>query len=449
MIRIASGSGYWGDFPQAPALQVRSGPIDYLVLDYLAEVTLSILSRQKAKDPSTGYATDFVEDIGELLPEIVAQGIKVIANAGGANPDACAQALIEKAKSAGLDSLVVGVVKGDDLTIRLTSDSIQLEALEEGWPAYKSVASRVVAAYAYMPMNPIVEALRKGAQVVITGRVSDPGLFLAPIAHEFGIEEGDWDSLAFGTVVGHILECGGQASGGNFLGDWRSVSGLERLGFPIAEVYSKDRAVITKHESLGGLVSQATIKEQLVYEIGDPKRYLTPDCAADFTTIRLRDDGPNRVEVTGVRGGPAPEKLKLACYYEEGWRVTGQVTYPWPEAAAKARAAGELVRKRSEAKMGPLYKSWRIEVLGEGACHGPLSGAGVDPPEATLRVTATSENREACDWVGREIVALVLTGPPGATGFAGGRPRASRVYAYWPGLVAREEIRPEVEILKP
>ena len=450
MIRIAGGSGYWGDFPQAPALQVRSGPIEYLVLDYLAEVTLSILSRQKAMDPSTGYATDFVEDIGELLPEIVAKGIKVIANAGGANPNACASALMEKAKSVGVDSLVVGIVKGGDLTERLTpnrADSLTIEALEEGWPAYASVAPRIVAAYAYMKMNPIVEALAKGAQVVITGRVSDPGLFLAPIVHEFGIGEEDWDSLAFGTVIGHILECGGQASGGNFLGDWRSVPELERIGFPIAEVFSKDRAVITKHESLGGLVSQATIKEQLVYEIGDPKRYLTPDCAADFTTLRLRDDGPNRVEVTGARGGPAPEKLKAACYYEDGWRVSGQVTYPWPEAGEKARAAGELVRKRSEAKMGPLYNSWRIEVLGVDACHGSLGGERVDPPEATLRVTATSESREACDWVGREIVALVLSGPPGATGFAAGRPRASRVYAYWPGLVARAEVRPEVEIL--
>lgn len=448
MIRIAGGSGFWGDWPQAPALQVRSGPIDYLVLDYLAEVTLSVMHRQRARDPNAGYATDFVTDIGELLPEIVERNIKVIANAGGANPRACTQALIESARRQGIRSLRIAEVSGDDLFQELTSGGGLAEKVRPLEPDGLSVAEvlpRLTGAHAYIGAEPIVEALRQGARVVLTGRCSDPSLFLAPFLHEFGVAPGDWDSRALGTVVGHILECGGQASGGNFQGDWRAVPDLERLGFPIAEIEDPSRAVITKHASLGGLISPAVIKEQLVYEIGDPKRYITPDCTADFTSIRLDDHGNNRVELSGVRGGPPPEELKLACYYEAGWMVSGEMTYTWPDARAKALAAGELVRRRTEQKVGLKFDEWRIECIGAGACHGDLSFDGIEPEEVILRIAACSKDRDACDWLGREMAPLILTGPPGATGFASGRPRASKRVAYWPGLIPRGCVRPKVE----
>lgn len=453
MIRIASGSGYWGDWPQAPGLQVRSGPIDYLVMDYLAEVTLSIMHKQKRRNPESGYATDFIGDVGELLPEIKEKNIKVLASAGGVNPMACARALLAKADELGVKGLRVGVVSGDDILDRLKGEengaALELSRMDPADPELEEILPKLASANVYFGAFPIVQALREGADVVLTGRCTDPSLTLAPIIHEFGIAEDDWDALSFGTVIGHILECGSQASGGNFLGDWRAIPDADRIGFPIAEVYAKDRAVVTKHESLGGLVSLPVVKEQLVYEIGDPRNYLTPDCTADFTTIHLEDAGENRVEVTGVGGGPPPETLKVSCTYEGGFIVTGQITYCWPEAAAKARAAGELVRKRAENKFGAdAFDAWNIEVIGAGACHGALVGEGVDPPEAVLRISAHSWNKAACDGLGRELAPMVLTGPPGATGFAGGRPRASSVLAYWSGLIDPGAVRPRVEVIE-
>ena len=450
MIRIASASGYWGDWGQAPALQVRSGPIDYLVLDYLAEVTLSIMSRQRAKNPVSGYATDFLTDVGGLLPEILEKNIKVITNAGGANPRACANALREIAKEKGLSDVRIAVVEGDDV-LGLLQQNVgepRISPLTPYEKPFGEVCERLTAAHAYLGCTPVVEALRADADVVITGRVSDPGLYLAPIVHQFGLAENDWDGLAFGTVVGHILECGGQASGGNYLGGWDRVSGFENLGFPIAEVYDKTHAVITKHDTLGGLVDQSVIKEQLVYEIGDPREYLTPDCTADFTTVRLSDEGENRVGVTGVKGGPRPEKLKVAGYYEDGWMVSGQITYPWPDAVEKAEAAGDLLKKRTLQLTGDCFEEWRIETVGHNACHGDLSLSD-SPDEVTLRVAARSQHRDACKTLGREFSPLVLTGPPGATGFAGGRPRPSRVHAYWGGLIPRDWLTPQVEVLEP
>lgn len=451
MIRIASGQGYWGDWPQAPALQVRSGPIDYLVMDYLAEVTMSILQKQRRRDPSAGYATDFVTDLGELLPEIADKAIRVIASAGGVNPRGCAQALLARARQAGLTELKVGIVRGDDVLDRAlgrAEPALTMTPLEAELP-FESVRQRLTSANVYLGARPIVEALRRGAQIVVTGRCTDTGLALAPMIHALDVAEDDWDALALGTVVGHVLECGAQASGGNFLADWRAVADADRIGFPIAEVHDGGRAVITKHAGLGGLVSAATIKEQLLYEIGDPRCYVTPDGIADFTTIRLREIGPDRVEITDVRGRPAPPTLKVSCVYEAGWKVSGQITYCWPEARARAQAAGQLIRKRVENLLGvDRFQEWLIECVGADACHDGLVERRDEAEEVTLRVSARSNDRAACDALSRELAPMVLTGPPGATGFAGGRPRASEVMAYWSGLVPREAITPEVEILE-
>ena len=457
-MRIAAGSAFWGDWPQALALQVRSGPIDYLVLDYLAEVTTVILDRLRRRDTAAGYAHDFVTDLGELLPEIVDRGIRVIASAGGVNPRACAEALLQRAKGVGVSSLRVGVVEGSDVFDLLSAEagsegcnSADIVPLDPDGPALADVLGRVTSAHAYLGADPIVQALDLGAQVVVTGRTTDASLTLAPILHEFEVARDDWDARALGTVVGHVLECGAQASGGNFLGDWRSVPDPARIGFPIAELASPRRAIITKHESLGGLVSPATVKEQLVYEIGDPCSYATADCITDFTTIQLRDEAPNRVEIRGVRGKPAPQRLKVTCVYAAGWKVSGELTYAWPEALAKARAAGWLVRKRAEACVGPAFDEWLVEHVGAGALFGVLDrseGAeAAEPDEVVLRVSARSHDRRACDWLGRELVGLVLTGPPGATGYAGGRPRAKEVSGIWSCLLPGAWVRPRVEIL--
>lgn len=442
MIRIAAGQAFWGDWPQAPELQVRSGPIDYLVLDYLAEVTVAILDKQMRRDAEAGYARDFVSDVGDLLPDIVDRGIRVVASAGGVNPRGCAEALLARAAEQGIDGLRVGIVGGSDVTDRLA-----LRPLSEDERPFEEVESRIASAHAYLGARPIVRALEEGAQVVVTGRCTDAALALAPVIHEFALAPDDWDALALGTVVGHVLECGAHATGGNFLGDWRAVQGAERIGFPIAEMSAPDRAVITKHEALGGLVTAATVKEQLLYEIGDPRAYVTPDCIADFTSIELADQGGDRVEITGVRGNPAPETLKVTCVYDAGWKVSGELTYCWPEALEKARAAGDLLKKRTERKVGDVFDEWLVELVGSDACFGPLGDPAPDPDEVVLRVSARSDDRGACDHLGREIVGLILSGPPGATGYAGGRPRASKVNGIWSGLLPREAVTPRVEVL--
>jgi hypothetical protein len=452
MIRIAAGQGYWGDWPQAAGLQVRSGPIDYMVMDYLAEVTMSIMHKQKKRDPEhSGFATDFIEDIGALLPEIMAKNIRVIASAGGVNPRACARAMLSKARELGVQGLRVGIVEGDDILDELkdaSSRQLQLTALDDDAPSLDRIREKLTSANVYLGAFPIADALRKGAQIVVTGRCTDPSLSLGPIIHQFNIAPTDYDALAFGTVIGHILECGAQASGGNFMGDWRAVPAMTQIGFPIGEMDSADHAVITKHATLGGLVTPAVVKEQLCYEIGDPRAYLTPDVTADFTSIRLKDIGKDRVEVTGVRGSAPPPTFKVSCVYEAGWKVSGQITYCWPEAFAKARAAGDLLRQRVENRLGKVFDEWSIETIGANACHAGLVEHPEAAEEVTLRVSVRGQNRAAVDYVGREFAPLVLTGPPGATGFAGGRPHASEVAAYWSGAIAREKVQPKVEVLE-
>lgn len=448
MIRIAAAQAFWGDWPQAPALQVRSGPIDYMILDYLAEVTVAILEKQRSRDPSAGYARDFVTDVGALLPDLMERGIKVVSSAGGVAPRACAEALLARAAELGVSGLRVGIVEGDDIFDRLGTppgSGIELRGLEPEAPSLREIGPQLKSAHAYLGAQPIVEALRRGAHVVVTGRCTDSALALGPIVHEFGVGPDDWDALALGTVVGHVLECGAQSTGGNYLEDWRAVPSPETIGFPIAEMEGPDAAVITKHASLGGLVTGASVKEQLIYEIGDPRAYVTPDCVADFTTIELEDHGGDRVSIRGVRGLPAPETLKVSCVYSAGWKVTGQITYCWPEAREKARAAGELLRKRTEAVTGPI-ESFLAEYVGSDACFGSLGG-DVEPDEVVLRVSARSPDRETCDRLGRELVGLILTGPPGATGYAAGRPRPSEVFGIWSGAVARSEVEPRVEVL--
>jgi hypothetical protein len=289
-IRIAAGQGFWGDLPDAPVRQVEGGPIDYLMLDYLAEVTMSIMQKQKARDPNAGYARDFVPLMRRILPTCVERGIKVTANAGGVNVRGCANAVMDVARELGFGGKVrIGIVTGDDIMPRLDdllSRGIELHNMDTGEPL-STVRDRIQSANAYLGAWPIVKALKTGAQIVITGRATDTGLTLAPLIYEFDWPATDWNRLAAGTIAGHIIECGAQASGGNCQFEWRSIPSLADVGFPIVEASPDGTFVVTKHERTGGWVVIPGIKEQLVYEMGDPREYITPDCVADFTTIRL------------------------------------------------------------------------------------------------------------------------------------------------------------------
>jgi hypothetical protein len=446
-IRIGSGQGFWGDLLTAPRDLVRKGPLDYLVMDYLAEVTMSILQKQKRKDPSLGYARDLVPLLVELLPAIKSGRLKVITNGGGANPLGCRDALFAAARAAGTDGFTVGVVLGDDLLGRiaeLASHGTPLKNMETG-EGIEAVKERLISANVYFGAGPVAEALAQGAQIVITGRTTDTGLTLAPMMYEFEWPGDDWDRCAAGTVAGHILECGAQSTGGNFSADWRSVPDLAHIGFPVAEAYPDGTVVITKQPGTGGLVSVPTVKEQLLYEIGDPRTYITPDCIADFTTIRLAQEGEHRVRVTDVRGRPATDSYKVSMAYLAGYSSVGTLTYAWPDALAKAQAADRIVRTRL-ADLGLSFDEIHTEFVGANACHGPLAHPQGELNEVVLRIGVRGSRYEDVDRFGRELAPLVLTGPPGVTGFAGGRPRPSDVVAYWPALIAKSLVHPEIVV---
>ncbi|MBI4542677.1 MAG: DUF1446 domain-containing protein, partial [Gemmatimonadetes bacterium] len=376
VVRIAAGQGFWGDWPEAPVRQVEGGPIDYLMMDYLAEVTMSIMQKQKARDPGLGYARDVVPLLERILPAVVARNIRVTTNAGGVNPESCAAAVVAAGRELGLaGKLRVAVVTGDDLLARLDdllSRGIALEDMDTGRPLAE-IRGRVVAANAYLGARPVAQALGRGAHVVITGRVTDTGLTLAPMIHEFGWGEDAWDRLAAGTVAGHIIECGAQCSGGNYLAGWPATPALEDVGYPIVEAEPDGTFAVTKHPGTGGAVTVAGVTEQLVYEMGDPREYVTPDCVADFTTIRLEQAGPDRVRVHGVRGRPATDMLKVSVAYLSGHKAVGTLVYAWPDAYAKAREADRVLRARLD-RLGLTFDELLTEFVGVNATHGPLAG---------------------------------------------------------------------------
>jgi hypothetical protein len=448
-VRIASGQGFWGDWLEAPVRQVQGGDIDYLVLDYLAEVTMSILQKQRSRDPAMGYARDFVTMIERILPDIADRGVRVISNAGGVNPRACAEAVRRAADAAGVgDRIRIALVGGDDLLPRLDeliAGGEPFTNMDTGRPL-ADAREHVRAANAYLGMRPVVEALEAGANIVITGRVTDTGLTLGPLVHEFGWSFDDWDRIAAGTVAGHILECGAQSSGGNLLRDWRKVKRLDDVGFPIVEATADGSFTVTKHPGTGGVVNVASVTEQLVYEMGDPTAYITPDGVADFTSIHLHQTGRDRVRVSGITGAPRTDKLKVSIAWFYGYKAIGSLVYAWPEAHDKAKAADKILRKRLKA-LGLEFEQVLTEYVGVDATHGRLAGAP-DPEiaEVMLRVGVRARDRAPVERFTREIAPLVLTGPPSVTGFAGGRPQVEEIIAYWPALVDRELIEPFVTV---
>lgn len=447
VIKIASGQGFWGDMIDAPVHQASKGDIDYLMMDYLAEVTMSILQKQKLKNPEFGYARDIPPLMERLLPLLKEKKFKVITNGGGVNPLACRDAIFAVAKKLGINGIKIGVVMGDNILDRvdeLISQGVTLNNMETGESA-AAVAGKILSANVYFGAKPVVDALAAGADIVITGRVTDTGLTLAPMIHEFGWKWDDWDKISAGTIAGHIIECGGQASGGNFLGDWENVPDLARIGFPIVEAHPDGTFYITKHENTGGLVSVETVSEQLLYEIGDPKEYITPDCIADFTSIHLEQEGKDRVKVYGITGRPATEFYKVSMSYDDGYSAFTTLTYSAPDALKKAEAADKILRTRLS-DLGLHFEEIRTEFLGYNSCHGPLVKRRDDLSEVVMRVGVRSKEKAAIERFGKEIAPLILTGPPSVTGFAGGRPKPSDVVAYWPALIPKKNVEPEVAV---
>jgi hypothetical protein len=449
-IRIANGQGFWGDSLEAPIQLVARGPIDYLTLDYLAEITMSILQKQKARDPQAGYARDFLYVVGRVLPQCLERNIKIIANAGGVNPQACVAGLAEVVKKLGLAGQVkVGVVTGDNIMDSLDdllARGVELKNMETDEPL-STIRDRVQSANVYFGAWPMAEALQQSAQIVITGRCTDTGLALAPMIHEFGWAKDDWDKIAAGTVAGHIIECGAQTTGGNCQVDWQTIPDLWDIGYPIVEANEDGTFVVTKHAGTGGRITVPGVTEQLMYEMGDPKNYITPDGIGDFTTISLAQDGENRVRVSGVKGGPATEFYKVSISFSSGFKASGGLIYAWPDAYAKAKAADAILRKRLDA-LGLKFEEVHSQFIGVNATHEGLGGEpSPDLAEVMLRVGVRGQDRAAVERFTKELAPLALNGPPTVTGFGGGRPKVEEIVAYWPALIPKTAVTPHVEVI--
>lgn len=450
-VRVASGQGFWGDLLSAPVEQVRGGQIDYLMLDYLAEVTMSIMQKQRSRDANAGYAKDFVSLMREILPDCTEKNIKVLSNAGGVNVEGCAKAISDTAKELGLRGKVkIGVVTGDDILPQLDTfleTGVEIKNMDTG-ESLAGILDKVQSANVYLGAQPLVEALNKGAQIIVGGRLTDTGLTLAPLMHEFGWSFEDWNRVAAGTIAGHIIECGAQCSGGNCQFDWQNIPDLANVGFPIVEAFPNGDFVITKHDGTGGLVNIPSVKEQLLYEMGDPKSYITPDVVADFTSINLADDGKNRVRVFGIKGNPNTEFYKVSIAYTGGWKSIGTLVYSYPDAYEKAKLADKILRQRLE-KLGLKFDVILTEFVGVSATHGHLAGEPPkDIPEVQLRVGVRGQSKADVERFTKEIAPLILTGPPSVTGFAGGRPKTEEIMAYFPALIPKSLIETKVEILE-
>ncbi|MCC7014656.1 MAG: DUF1446 domain-containing protein [Planctomycetes bacterium] len=450
-VLVANGQGFWGDSLLGPIRLCREGPIDYLTLDYLAEVTMSILQKQFLRDPKVGFATDFVRMIERTAPELVGKGIKVVANAGGVNPMACKDATIAALRSRGFGGVKVAVVEGDNIygqLDELLAAGEQLKNMDSGAPL-ASVRARVSSANVYLGAFPTAEALDRGAQIVITGRGTDPGLVLGPLIHEFGWKRDEYDKLAAGTIAGHIVECGAQCTGGNYV-DWRAVENMALIGYPIVEAAPDGTFVVTKHAGTGGLVTPRSILHQLVYEMGDPRNYIGPDCTADFTSIRMEQVGPDRVRCSGARGGAPTPTYKVSISYQDGWKALGQLTISGPDALDKAKLCAEIVWRRL-AYDGVTFSDDQklVEFVGANVCHAGIDVPHAsDPSEVVLRIGVKGADKAKIDRFGYELVPLVTSGPPGVTGFAGGRPHATEIIGFWPALMKKDRVATKVSLFE-
>ncbi len=444
MIRIANGQGFWGDWLEAPVRLIEQGPIDYLILDYLAEVTMSILQKQRKADPGLGYARDFPPLVGRIANLLRDRNVKVIANAGGIHPVACAHEVRRLAPD-----LKIAIVLGDDVLGRIDdflAGGHEMRNMDTGEPL-STIRGKITSANAYLGAFPIAQALATGADVVITGRCADAALALAPMIHRFEWKPGDWNLLSAGIIAGHIVECGTQCTGGNCIADWQNIPDFANIGYPIVEAEPDGAFSITKHPGTGGRVNLETVTEQLLYEIGDPRQYITPDVVADFTSIRLAQDGPDRVRATGITGSASPQMLKLSISYAWGWKAVGTLVYSAPDAPAKARMADRIVRDRVQ-QLGLTFDALHTEFFGVNATHGHIASPCPEPPEVQVRIGARGHDRNAVDRFTRELIPLVLSGPPTGTGYGEGRPPVREVIAYWPALIPRDLIQPHVEVIE-
>ncbi|MEI8025970.1 MAG: acyclic terpene utilization AtuA family protein [Pseudomonadota bacterium] len=439
-IRIGNAGGYWGDDPHALKRQVEGGHLDYITMDFLAEVTMSIMQKQRSKNPSTGYARDFLVMLEPVLVQVLKQKTKIITNAGGVNPLALAGAIEALGVKLGVTPKIA-VVHGDDILSDIPELQKKGAAFRnmENNSTFDLVDGRIESANIYFGATAVVEALKWNPDIIITGRVTDTGITVAPMIFEFGWDAKDWNKVASGMVAGHMLECGCQITGGNF-SDWTKVTNFHEIGYPIAEVYPDGSFVLTKHEGTGGLVSLDTVREQLFYEMGNPKAYITPDVVVDFSSIEIAPDGPHRVKVSHVQGHEPTPFYKVSMAYRDGYKATGSIMISGPNARAKAETFSQIFWKR----LSPNFLETSTEFIGWNSCHRSL-GHQEEGNEILLRLSARAVDESSLQAFGKMIPSLILSGPPGVA-VIGGVPKPQEVVSYWPALMNKDLVHPKISL---
>lgn len=435
-IVIANASGFWGDEAAAIKRQIMGGHIDYLTMDYLAEITMIILGRQISKNPDYGYAKDFIANLEDLLSEIANRGITVITNAGGINSQACAKDLEILIEKQGLN-LPVAAIDGDNLMTewdKLAKDGCEFNHLVSDEPL-GALRDKTAAANAYIGAKPIVAALQKGARIIVTGRCYDAASVVAPFVHEFGWSWNDYDKLASALVAGHLIECGTQSTGGNYT-RWHEVPSYKDMGYPLVEASPDGSFILTKHPNTGGLVSERTAKEQILYEIGDPRTYQSPDVIADFTSFTLKEDGKDRVKIHGVKGRMPTHNLKVSLNYSAGFKILGMLVICGPKAVQKGKVFSDMFWDRAGTDG---FIDRRTDYVGYSGCWGESAAPKLEPNEIILRFAARAETKEPLIRMSKELAGLILAGPPGITVF-GGRPSITPAFGFWPALIARDKV---------
>lgn len=441
MIRIGNAGGFWGDDLDAFRRQLETGDLDYLTMDFLAEITMSILRKQQLKNPDLGYITDFVDQVVDNIDIINGSNIRIITNAGGMNPLGCARKILSRLQEIN-QSIRLAVIDGDDILEKISHlypEKADFTNLETG-ESFEDKINKIQSANVYLGLPPLLKALQSDSQIILTGRVTDTSITMAPMVHEFGWELTDWDKLASGIVAGHIIECGAQSSGGNFT-DWQKINSWENFGYPIVEAYPDGSFIVTKAEHSGGIVTIDSIKEQILYEMGDPSGYISPDVIADFTTIKLVQEGPERVKISNVKGYPATPYYKVSMSYIDGLTTSGTLIVSGPDAYSKARKIKDIFWNR----LGVSYQKQNTEYVGFNACHLNLATPN-EPNEILIRFSVYDEDREKLESFSKNIAPLILSGPPGMA-VTGGRPRISQVITYWPALIRKDLVKSRLKIL--
>lgn len=445
-VKIGNAQAFWGDTPTAPARLVQQQPdLDYLTLDYLSELSMSILAVQQAKDASLGYAKDFVDVIRSLIPFWQkGSALKIISNAGGLNPLSCARACRKILEEQYCGHLRIGVVQGDDvLSLLLEEPDEPLHANMESLEPLSCIASKLVTASAYLGADPMVDLLKQGADIIITGRVADPSMTVAPIVFHHQWDFNAYDKLAQATIAGHLIECGTQVTGG-FSNAWMSITNPAHIGFPLVEVVSDGSFVITKPEASSGLVNTQTVKEQLLYEIGNPASYLSPDVTASLLHLKLEDAGQNRVRVYGATGKPPPSTYKVSVCYRAGYKAEGMLIIFGQDAHQKAKRCGQMIQERV-AMAGYTLDKYLVECFGGGQPAG-YPFAKEDTLECAVRFAASDNNRLAIEAFTKELAPLITAGPQGVYGYTAGRPKVREAFGFWPCLIERRKIHAHTQL---